>query len=401
MDEFWKGQVQALKEQLKAAEALRKAAEEAYRAAYSFLEELARIVVPEAYDSYLKERLGVPPADVQEFGRWLCEAARSRIAYLELMGGGKAAQQVEELLKERDALREELNRLRGVEDALREAEARVQELEDRLRAKEAEVAALRRREIERTSAAVPAPQAPASSAAPELSELQLAAVRLLGFTGKALLSDVMNALDEEGLVTAGSGASYRLFKELEQLGVIERIAPATESLGRAPHLVRLTEKGREIFQKAFGQAPAPSEYDELKKRHVSDEHTLLNLQAKEVLERAGYVVDLFPDPIRTDEGDFYPDLVAVKDGKVIYVECERGGPKDRRQRRAKWRAVHRHNGGHFYVVVPNVKTRNQIATELDKFALAERVEGFMHICVLSKLESGSPWSYERRLAVKG
>jgi hypothetical protein len=68
-----------------------------------------------------------------------------------------------------------------------------------------------------------------------------------------------------------------------------------------------------------------NEYDLLLERHVSPEHTLLNLQAAEVLCEAGYQVNLTPLEITMPDGGlFRPDLAIFDDqGVTHFVEVER------------------------------------------------------------------------------
>jgi len=53
--------------------------------------------------------------------------------------------------------------------------------------------------------------------------------------------------------------------------------------GRFPDLVRLAERGQIAFWLLTSEKPSINEYDILLERHVSPEHTLLNLQAADVL----------------------------------------------------------------------------------------------------------------------
>ena len=71
---------------------------------------------------------------------------------------------------------------------------------------------------------------------------------------------------------------------LERHSLVEILSAQSGKQGRPPQLLRLTEQGREAFLLLFGKEPAPSELDELLKRHKSPEHTALNLEAAEALQ---------------------------------------------------------------------------------------------------------------------
>ena len=65
-----------------------------------------------------------------------------------------------------------------------------------------------------------------------------------------------------------------------------------------------------ILAAHWGTTRSVNEYDLLLERHVSPEHTLLNLQAADVLREAGYQVNLTPPDVNLPDGGlFKPDLV--------------------------------------------------------------------------------------------
>ena len=90
-------------------------------------------------------------------------------------------------------------------------------------------------------------------------------------------------------------------------------------------------------------------------RHVSPEHTLLNLQAADVFREAGYLVNLAPPEISLPDGGlFRPDLAISDDqGATHFVEVERDVDKNLEQRQAKWRNFYQASGGRMFVVCDN------------------------------------------------
>jgi hypothetical protein len=95
-----------------------------------------------------------------------------------------------------------------------------------------------------------------------------------------------------------------------------------------------------------------NEYDLLLERHVSPEHTLLNLQAADVLREAGYEVNLTPPEITLPDGGlFRPDPVITDEGEAThFVEVERNTDKNIERRQAKWRNFYQASGGRMFMV---------------------------------------------------
>ena len=125
----------------------------------------------------------------------------------------------------------------------------------------------------------------------ETVRVQEAVLRLLGETGLARRPLVeLQAAERLGIRKAG-GSLQALFNRLEGLHLIELFRPwdnsGAKAGGRTPDLVRLSEYGRLAYWLLAGADPVQNEYDALLARHVSPEHTLLNLQAADVLREAG------------------------------------------------------------------------------------------------------------------
>ncbi len=136
-----------------------------------------------------------------------------------------------------------------------------------------------------------------------------------------------------------------------------------------------------------------SEYDRLLARHKSAEHVLLNLETRDVLLAAGAEsVDLYPRPVPLPNGGtFDVDLVAVCDGKPLYVEAERFGGKSDRSR--KWRNYALVTK-ELYVVTPNKKAKSAIISELSLWAYQhpDQAAGVtLHVCQLSDFDGEALW----------
>lgn len=133
-------------------------------------------------------------------------------------------------------------------------------------------------------------------------------------TGLALQRDVDEQLAQWWNIKPGSGSIRRAFGRAEAAGLVEIIKPRKETQGWRPrYLIRLTERGKDIYKLFRGEPPGPSHATALLKRHKSKEHAALNLEAAELLWQAEYEVKLFPDQVSLESGEVYqPDLLISK-----------------------------------------------------------------------------------------
>ncbi|NPV75163.1 MAG: hypothetical protein HPY59_02190 [Anaerolineae bacterium] len=198
--------------------------------------------------------------------------------------------------------------------------------------------------------------------------------RILIMIGKTGLSRrpviESQAAEMLGIKKAG-GSLQALIMRLTDLQLIETFRPwaadGAGTGGRFPDLVRLAERGQIAYWLLTGENPSINEYDLLLERHVSPEHTLLNLQAADVLREAGYQVNLTPPDVNLPDGGlFKPDLVLIDEqGSLLFVEVERDTDKSIEQRQAKWRNFHQASGGKMFVVCDNRTCMRNIRSEIN------------------------------------
>ena len=217
-------------------------------------------------------------------------------------------------------------------------------------------------------------------------------LRLLGETGLSRRPLIeLQAAERLGIRKAG-GSLQALFNRLEGLHLIELFRPwdnnGAKAGGRTPDLVRLSDNGRLAYWLLAGADPVQNEYDALLARHVSPGHTLLNLQAADLLREAEYQVNSFPPDIHLPDGSlFKPDLVAVDvNGKTYFIEVEVEANKNQVQRQAKWHNALQASGGQIYVFCDNRSCMRSIRSEIN-FSLG-RQAGQCCLTNLADLQAG-------------
>ena len=226
----------------------------------------------------------------------------------------------------------------------------------------------------------------------ETFDRDVTVLRLLGETGLARRPLIeLKAAERLGIRKAG-GSLQALLNRFERLHLIELFRPwdngGAKTGGRTPDLVRLSERGRLAYWLLAGSDPVQNEYDALLARHVTPEHTLLNLQAADFLRDAEYQVNPFPPDIHLPDGSlFRPDLIAIDpDRKTLYVEVEVEANKNHEQRQAKWHNSLQASGGQIYVFCDNRSCMRSIRSEIN-FCLG-RQAGQCYLTNLADLQAG-------------
>jgi len=204
-------------------------------------------------------------------------------------------------------------------------------------------------------------------------------VLVLGDTGIPRRRDLAWVLARRWGLKPGSGSISRAIRRARDAGLIELIIPRQEAASWRPgHLVRLTDRGADLYRMVRGRDPAESLTTQLLKRHKSVEHTALNIAAAEMLWQAGYHLELLPQQVETAVGTYYPDLTAELDGRTLYVECERATRKNDAERVRKWE-LYRSATSSFAVVTFSAHATEAIRREIIEWSrgAGERVTLWM------------------------
>lgn len=362
---------------------LREQAETRWRMAQRVLVSLLETFAPEEVDQRLKNGRPLDHLPVDELEQLVRQQVGNRLHQAQsLLKESQSAQRVQNL-------RDQLEKMAVHADELRKENKQLQDQNNQIEAEKIDLlnqlAALRAvSQAERQTDAVdgpidsssdggvpPEPAWMATWRQAETFERDAGILKMIAETGLARRPVIeAQAAEMLGIKKAG-GSIQALMSRLMDLNLVETFRPwaadGAGTGGRYPDLVHLTDQGRLAYWLLTGQQPQVNEYDLLLERHVSPEHTLLNLQAADVLREAGYQVNLTPPEITLPDGGlFRPDLVIIDDqGATHFVEVERDVDKNFEQRQAKWRNFYQASGGRMFVVCDNRSCMRNIRSEIN------------------------------------
>ncbi len=386
---------------------LRQQAENRWQQAQRILVSLLESFAPDEVERRLKSGQPLDSLKVDELGQLISQQINTRLRKVsEATNGSGNGDDVQALKTQLLTIQGELDRLR-IEN--RHLAAETQNLREERNGLANQLAALEQVSSSQAKKIAPAPNGhhPAEVIQPnnapepdwmiawrkaETFERDSTVLCLLGETGLARRPLIeQQAAERLGIRKAG-GSLQALFNRLEGLQLIELFRPwdnsGAKTGGRTPDLLRLSEHGRLAYWLLAGVDPAQNEYDTLLGRHISPEHTLLNLQAVDTLRGAAYQVNSFPPDIHLPDGSlFKPDLVAIDpSGKTLYIEVEVEANKNPEQRHAKWRNAFQASGGEIYVFCDNRSCMRTIRSEIN-FSLG-RQAGQCSLTNLADLQAG-------------
>lgn len=391
---FLQAQLGQTRDALQAAEHMRQLAEAEYRLAADKLREIARTILPMEWNDLRREHPESAGWGAAQVADWILAEGQRKVNRLELLASGDMEVQTTELIEERDELHRQLQE---TQEQLMALDANHKAALDHLASKDVELARLRADVVALRDKA----SSPGESVQTTDLDRDTAALQALGSHGHCLRAYVAKAI---GLEDATTGAARRIFDQMKDRGLIVEDKVTGETLGKSPLVMRLTDLGRSEYKTLFGQDAVESEFDRLLARHKSPEHVLLNLQVRDVLLEAGaQSVDLYPRPITVPGGGtFDVDIVAIVNGKPIYVEAERGHVKHLRP--AKWGNYAKVTRD-FYVAIPNQGAKSSLLSEIETWAYKasdEECRGIrLFMCQLSDYDPANPWALVKQWGVTG
>ena len=361
---------------------LREQAETHWRKAQRILVELLESFAPEEVDQRLKAGQPLDHLPVDELGLLVRQEVGNRLHQARsLLRESQTAQRVQNLRDQLDKLIVQVDELRlenkQLQDQIHQLQAEKIDHLNQLAALQAVSLQERRSVMDEPEQASqdysnsPEPGWMATWRHAETFERDASVLKLIAETGLARRPLIEARAAEMLGIKKPGGSIQALMSRLKDLNLIETFRPwITEGAGtggRFPDLARLTDQGRLAYWLLTSQQPQENEYELLLERHVSPEHTLLNLQAADVLRDVGYRVNLTPPEISLPSGGlFRPDLAIVDDhGATHFVEVEHDVDKNLEQRQAKWRNFYQASGGMMFVVCDNRSCMRNIRSEIN------------------------------------
>ena len=205
-----------------------------------------------------------------------------------------------------------------------------------------------------------------------------AAILVMGEMGIALRPSILKQMAKRlSLSTANKNLdealNWLMTPEVNEFPIlVEQISGVVEqgssSGGNQPAVLHLTRDGQVAYQVLTGKIPKENEFDILIRHHSSPEHTILNIQAGEILVDEGYRIQGRAQAINLSNGETYiPDIIAMdpKTGEAIFVEVERDVSKDQISRKTKWMKFCEASNGNLYVFCDNLNCQRAIQGEIN------------------------------------
>jgi hypothetical protein len=217
-------------------------------------------------------------------------------------------------------------------------------------------------------------------------EKQAAVIEILGSTGIGFLPKLRYRLAQRfGYPKDNVGNITSAIDNCAKRGLIEKTQAKGVGKGRPPMMVKLTEFGQSAYVMLTNQTPVPSELLALS-GHMSDKHLILNLRAKQYLEKAGYEIladsyRYYLDGVR----QAVPDITARKDGQVYYIEVERDTYKS--ERPEKWRNLNELSMGSLYVICETRYMMADLAFEVSEAMSPEMTAWTLHMTHFAQMEN--------------
>jgi hypothetical protein len=191
---------------------------------------------------------------------------------------------------------------------------------------------------------------------------------------------------EFGYDSPNTGSITKAIKALQKRGLLAMRKSEGGMQGRPAMLGWLTNLGQAAYVMLTNKPPVRSELA-TQSSHVSDAHMLLNLEAVDWLEKDGYeILEHGHRHYLDGKRQAVPDLTTRKDGQIVYIEVERSGRKS--DRPEKWINMCELTGGNIYVFCQYPHMQEQIAVEVQKALLENKMTSRLTLTNLSDLRDG-------------
>ncbi|MCX6053686.1 MAG: hypothetical protein NTZ74_01995 [Chloroflexi bacterium] len=282
-----------------------------------------------------------------------------------------------------------LERYAELDRVFLELQERNRKLQQEFTALEAHLSALQQVQVRMSSPGVPQETVQAENVLPPPDWLEnwrrsrayektSTAVLVMGESGLALRPSILQEMARRLSLSVDNPALNEVLRlprniRSEEVPVLIEEASGVPGQGsRAggyqPAVLRLTTEGRAVYRLLSGKEPAENQYELLLKHHSSPEHTILNIQAAQILAAEGYQVQILPQQVQLSNGETYiPDLIAVEkeNGVIRFIEVERDAYKEGISRKKKWIKVHEASHGNLFVFCDNLNCQRIVQGEIN------------------------------------
>ncbi len=401
-----------VRQSLEHQQALQANAERRWKAAHQALVQIVRSLDPDYYDACQKSGRSIEQFEDEAIHHWIeirVKGLQSRMTQIMRTDNSpplqnsldEALRKIQAAQQEQERLRENIRRLQEENQQLNAHLHAIHQVQ-RISAPAVSEEVKPKEDIQRAATSIETmnnePDWMKEWRNGRTFQKESAALTLMGETGKALRPSLIDLLAEKLNLSPTNSSLSETFNRLLNLdvagGLIEALdvfsQPGATTGGNHPDIFRLAERGKVAYQFLTGKQPAENEYERLLRKHKSPEHTVLNIQAAEVLaELGGYrIVDEAPNVQLPDGSVFIPDLVAQdqKTGEIIFVEVERDTSKDRNARIRKWKNVVTATNGEIYVFCDNISCERAIQAEINQALGNARYNS--HLTNLNSLHKG-------------
>lgn len=396
---------------------LRDAAEARWAAAREALFNLARLVASEWLEQKQHEKGGLEAIRIEE----LTQMVYQQVSILQAV----ALVPVSDQLKNASSQNEKLNReVENLAAQLEQGEKLKSELEavrqkfekalaenDRLKN---QVEKLQTNQpVEGNDTVFPAPSWFKEWAGCGGFEKQSYMLKLIGGTGISFRQDILkNSAAHFGIEDANSKSLRDALDSLVSRGFITLTDIYTGERGRPAMTANLTALGEAAFVFLTRELPRIGDFEAMRPHHSTDEHTVLVIQAVNILEAAGYeIVSKGEINILLENNRLSsPDILARKDGREIFIEVERDVNKgNRAAREQKWQNAFDAGQGNIYVFCETPQLQKCLVQEINHALASEsrlaRANTFMtnleDLQAGQRHPDGSIWLSQKRPAKPG
>jgi len=376
---------------------LRDAVEARWAAARGALFELAKLVAADWLEHRQHEKGGLEAVRIDE----LTQVVYQQVSILQAAALTPVADQLKNALSQNEKLSREVENLAAQVEQGEKLKSELEAVSQKFEKALAENDRLKNQvgkfktdqPVESNDAAFPAPAWFKEWAGCGSFEKQSYQLKLIGSTGISLRQDILEATGKHFSIKKDTNSGEEALDGLAERGFISLKTIHTGGKGRPPQMASITCLGEAAYIFLVRELPRSGDFEAMRPHHSTDEHTVLVIQAVNILEAAGYeIVSKGEINILLENNRLSsPDILARQEGREIYIEVERDVNKgNRAAREQKWQNAFDAGQGNIYVFCETPQLQKRLVQEINHALASEgrlaRANTFM--TNLEDLEAG-------------